>query len=728
VTPDRRVLLVAAAVSLAVSAAFLAAMLLGTGGRLSLPLDDAFIFFQYAREFAAGRPFVYNAGDPASGGATSVVTLLLDTLGWLVGFRGDGMILFALLSGTVGLSLSLTAAWRLGRALGFERPLWAPLFVGLNGPLLWGLHAGMDLPLYVAGILWTLASWAEERVRGAGRRRTLTWGALAAASRPEGLTFGVLLSLLLAAEALAGRFGAGSGRGASEADSASGARGGPAPANLPPEPGPDTARPRFGPALLVPIAAALVPMLLLFLFTGRPTPTSLLVKGAVGLPGVDAGTWLGGALEYFVSILREIYLGFDGEKPTRLQGNNASGVLFYLVPLTFLLYLVGLLPGIAREIAARRPGPFALAAAALFVSLVSASLIVPRTWHWHRYLIPTYALVLPFAALGLERVGRGLGRMAPGTPARPLAGAVLAAWLVLALPGPLYFLLAFAQNSADIAFQQRALGFWIRDQLPAGSLVAVNDAGALRYDGGHPILDLEGLTTPWLAEEKREGTSSLWEALERLPAERRPTHLVVYPSWYDPAFVKPHRAIHQRRIHRQTIAGGNPMIVYEADWSLLNSGDALSEPSLAGMTAGLRLVDRLDVADRHNERRHDYVHRAVEGQYQGLLEMAPGDDGRSLMDGGRLISRDETFTIRGLTPGRDLLVVLRSRNGFRVRLTAGDEDAGEWLEPGRAGNSWVESSYRVPGALIRAPELRLRVAVAEEHATAYTAFHYWFYQ
>jgi hypothetical protein len=694
----RRSWIIASLASLLATLLVLAAMMLATGGRWSLPLDDAFIFFQYARQFASGHFFQYNGGDAPSGGATSVVTLLIDSVGWLVGFRGDGMVVFALLSGAVGLTLSLVAAWRLGKALGMERPWWAAALVGLNGPLLWGLYAGMDLPLYVAALLWTMASWAEESAAGPGRRRTITWAALAAASRPEGMAFGILVAGLLLVEQATRR--------------REGESGGP---------------PAWAP--LIPIAVGLVPMAMLYLATGRATPTSLAVKGVLGAPGMDMGTFLGGALEYFASIVRDIFLGFDGADPQRLQANNASGVLLYLAPLTLVLWFVGCLPGVASEVSRRRPGPYLVGALAFLSAITVASLVVPRAYHWHRYLIPTYALILPFAALGLERIGAGLSRLAPD--ARPgttqhVAGAV---WLVLTLPGTLYFLLAFAQNSADIEFQQRTLARWCRANLPKEARLGVNDAGALRYDGIHPIVDFEGLVTPALTEHRRQGVASLWEALERMPAASLPTHLVVYPNWYDAALLRPHRLIRQQRILRQTIAGGNPMNVYEADWSLMGSGDAPVEADITAPLSARRLVDRLDVADRVNEREHGYVYRAVEGVYQEMLELQPGGpDGRSVMDGGRVISDGESFDLSGLAPGREAILVVRTRGGFRVTVSVDGTEAGEWVEPGRGGPNWVESSFTVPGSLIRGPKARFDVRITESHTAPWSIFHYWIYQ
>ncbi len=681
-----------ALVAAVLAALYFTAMLLGTDGHLSLPLDDAFIFFQYAREAAAGHPFQYNGTDAPSGGVTSVSAMLLYTLGYLGGFRGDAMIPFAFLIGAIGLYLTLSGAHRLGRAAGLENPGWAPLFIALNGPLLWGLFAGMDLPLYVAALVLTLASWAEEARAGSGRTRTIVWGSLCAASRAEGLTFGVLLSVLLLIEAR-------------------------------------DAAPRRRFSGLIPLAAGVVPSLVLLAFTGHPSPTSLSVKGILGVPGQDIGSWLATATGYFAAAVRGIFLGLESADPGRLQANNGSGIPLYLAPLTLLLTLAGALPGAAAEAAKRRPGPFLLSLLMFAAGLAAAALVVPRTWHWHRYLIPLYAIVLPFAALGLERVLAALSRLAPEAPVTALKKAGLLAYVVLALPGSVYFLLAYAQNSADIHYQQKALALWTRDNLPPGETMAVNDAGALRYYGNRTILDLEGLISPQMTESRRNGSGSLYEALERMPDATRPNWLVVYPNWYDAAFLRPHRLVHQRRIHRQTIAGGNPMNVYQADWSLANSGNAVTAPAVLARVAGLQLADRLDVGDVEDEHRHAYRFRSVEGQYQGLLVIENSAAGApEVMDGGRGITRDETFLLRGLTAGRDACLVLRSHSAFRVRIAVNGVDAGEWLETGKPGPNWTESVYVIPGSMITAPTAGITVSAAEPHVTAYSAFHYWIYQ
>ncbi|HRU39699.1 MAG TPA: hypothetical protein P5511_07460, partial [Candidatus Goldiibacteriota bacterium] len=55
----------------AMAGLYFISMLVFTKFRLSAPLDDAFIYFQYARKLSMGRFFEYVAGEGYSSGATS---------------------------------------------------------------------------------------------------------------------------------------------------------------------------------------------------------------------------------------------------------------------------------------------------------------------------------------------------------------------------------------------------------------------------------------------------------------------------------------------------------------------------------------------------------------------------------------------------------------------------------------------------------------------------------
>ena len=94
------------AVAIAWFAIYLASMLYHTGGRLALPLDDSFIYFQYARQAADGQFLQYNTGVEATAGATSILYMLLLVPGFWLGISGIGMVCCALLLGYIFLGLS----------------------------------------------------------------------------------------------------------------------------------------------------------------------------------------------------------------------------------------------------------------------------------------------------------------------------------------------------------------------------------------------------------------------------------------------------------------------------------------------------------------------------------------------------------------------------------------------------------------------------------------------
>ena len=52
-----------------------------TGGRLGVPLDDAWIHYQFARNLAQGDGFSYNPGEPTPGSTAPLWTLMLAGVG-----------------------------------------------------------------------------------------------------------------------------------------------------------------------------------------------------------------------------------------------------------------------------------------------------------------------------------------------------------------------------------------------------------------------------------------------------------------------------------------------------------------------------------------------------------------------------------------------------------------------------------------------------------------------
>ena len=73
-------------------------------GEFVMPLDDVYIHFQYARQMAAGQPYIYNPGLPATSGATSFLYPYVLAVGYLVGFQGLKLGLWAMIVGALALA------------------------------------------------------------------------------------------------------------------------------------------------------------------------------------------------------------------------------------------------------------------------------------------------------------------------------------------------------------------------------------------------------------------------------------------------------------------------------------------------------------------------------------------------------------------------------------------------------------------------------------------------
>jgi hypothetical protein len=663
----------------------LVSMLLSTGGALSMPLDDAYIFFQYAKMTASGHPLHYQAGGGVSVGATSLLTVWVDAIGYLCGFRGAFMSVFALLLGTGGLAAAGFASHRLGRRL-CPRAAWVPpALVLASGPVIWGAMSGMDLPLFLALVLCTAAAWPEP---GAPPPRSLfVWGALLGLCRPDAV-------FLIAPAFLFGlRF------------------------------------PSRRAWWALPLAGAALPFLIQTLATGSPQSTSMDVKSVLAAPGFTFAHWLGSGLSYLqLTIKGALGGGFVGDAGG-FASNDGSAMGFYLPSFSLFLFLLGLAPGAWDEGRRRAPGLHLLLLAWTALLLLAVAFTVPRTWHWHRYLIPVFTLVLLGAAAGAVRAGALIEtawtRLRKGDGAR-VAGTLV---VVLSLPGAAYFVTAYGRNCADIRFQHIELAEKLRTGNPVHPrILGTHDAGALAYFGDYPLLDIEGLVSPAFRRAARLGAAGIWETLERLPPGDRPDALALYPSWYDPAFLAPHRLVLAQRLFHQTIAGGNPLNVYLANWSPAGAGDRPRDPALRDLLGDRTLMADVDVADLESEDAASYRYHILDGAYDSRIEAADAADGLPVIEGGRIVSGWESFTVRGVRPGDSLLLVARSTSAFRVRVEVDGAPAGSWVQETASPGAWQEIVYRIPETLVQRETIRVKLISDDPHHSAYPAYHYWVYR
>lgn len=186
-----------------------------------------------------------------------------------------------------------------------------------------------------------------------------------------------------------------------------------------------------------------------------------------------------------------------------------------------------LLPGfIARLWLAirRREWALLLGAAWAVGHLALYALRLPVTFQHGRYAIPAMS---PLFLWGLAGLAEWLAPQAKRFLARVPSRVVLALVPALLLG---FYALGARQYAVDVGIietEMVATARWLDANLPADTLVAAHDIGALGYYASRPLLDLAGLISPEVIPFIRDETA-LAEFLHRHQAEV----LVTFPGWY----------------------------------------------------------------------------------------------------------------------------------------------------------------------------------------------------
>lgn len=665
------------------------------GGGMSLPLDDSFIYLQYARAIAEGRPFVYTPGNAPSTGSTSLwYPLLLVPPHWF-GASPSFAIAWVFGLGILAYFLVALLAGKLGAALGgWPGGVLATVLTVSSPHLLWGALSGMEIGLYAVLLLATTLAYVREREE-ARFPKFRWWVFLLAGARPEGAVLCGVFALL----ALRDAWTAGARDGARRS--------------------PTTA--------LLCVAAMAMPFIVNAAVSGSIESTSSQAKSILAEPYRETrATYIAGAPR-IVGEIAKTYASLLLPAPLAGGGNAVPAAFGWVTGIGVLLFVAGGRWGGSRRWPATWP----------IVGLVGAGVAVtalPVHWwvHYYRYLQGLFPLILVVVAAGWGRLGFMLPGRTPRAVAMLGAGAAIAIPLLVTVPRLLpeqsRMILLYGHNCQNILHQQIALGRWIDANLPRDAVVGLNDAGAIAYFGRRSTVDLVGLTSAGYARVYRSGLGCLFEHLRRQPPARLPTYFAVYPDWFP---YWPESGIFGPESFRahlgfNTICGGTDMVIYPAAWLDAKPTD---RPALGSAELVTReLVDALDHAWLEDERRHEW--RAEPEAKDVLRRYAfPDRMTRPATDGGRIIRGVERFhaTVR---PGRDLLLIMRTDGWYanQLHVSVDGKSAGIW-SVARSESAWIEPRYVVPGTLLRRdrPEFRLeRVGTASEGNVA--PFRYWLYQ
>lgn len=645
------------------------------GGSPLMPVDDAYIHFQYAKQLALGQPYIYNPGLPPSSGATSFLYPYILATGYLAGFQGLNLGLWALIVGAVALVFSGWAIFRLVRL--FAPDAFAVLIMiafMLSGSIAWHFMSGMETGLMICFTLWTLYAVVTRNLSIFTLVATLL-----ALTRPEGSIMAVIAALLL---------GISGWRTRSESR-------------------------WYLPALLLPLLAVGIQPLVNILITGTASAAGNQAKSLFGMIPAYLDVIIGRVLSNFGQLWIEL-----------LTGINRDGI-WYAPP----LLIFALIGGITLF---RKKHYVLIAIILLWLVVIAGAISTLDTafWHFKRYQMPLIALLYPLAGWGVALL---LQKRETGLK---MIGSVL---VIFALWTGFNFLGYYAQNVQSITAQPLAMARWLEANTPEDAVIAVHDVGMMRYIGNRTTLDMVGLTTPGAADAWRNGPGAVGEFLTTYQPRpdyvaayttaRGLNYLAntgVYGELlagftadYDPRY--------------NVALGDHFQGIFQPTWAGVDEAASVLQPSTLQYLTGFELVDQVDVADLASEKTHHYrwqdVERfdgfATEFYQQNYIACSVADC--TVTDGVRRINGEEIFTLN-TQPRRDAILITRVQplvaGSFEV-YAAGMKIADRWLPytPGQ----WLEIATLIPAEQITANQTEIRIVPHTPGGHYLPAMH-WLYQ
>jgi len=670
-------------------------MSVSAGQGLLMPLDDAYIHFQYAHQISVGQPYIYNPGLPPTSGATSFLYPYLLAIGDFIGFNGQTLGAWAMGIGALALALCAWLMFRLGEAV--NTPFWVALAFGLcfqlAGVFLWHSFSGMETMLAALFLLWLFYALITDRFWQA-----IGAAALCAVIRPEGAFPAVLGVGVLAWREVADT-----------------------------EPMPLYKRlrtslrqnSRHWLAFLIPFAAIALQPIVNRVLTGSFVASGNAAKSLFGMIPFELSVVTGRIIENFSRMWREFF--------------SASELFIYVAPALFVLAVIGIL----ALWSARRRAVAVWVVLTLLGGTLAISTLDTAFWHFKRYQIPLIALLWALALIGAVFLAQLISRrFSPRFAKWAYAGII--PLVVLTSIRMVNFLPAYSANVSYIAEQPYQMALWLRENAPQDAIVAVHDVGEMRYFGERTTLDMVGLTTLGAADYWRNGPGAVGELLDA----QRPDLIASYgeghglglgyladTDLYADALAE-YRVDYDPAVN---VALAAPLQgIYQADYAAADNATTVHAlPDITPYLNNMTLVDTVDVADILSEQAHDYAWHNDEDPDGFPSEYYQFDTlgcnvNCNVMDGGRRINGEETFTL-DTQAGQDLILVTRLHpaNVGSYAVYVNDTLIAERVIPSLPG-AWLEVPTLIPAEFVTEQTV-IRI-VPLTAGNSYMPYTHWAYQ
>lgn len=672
---------------------FLQTMFYYTGGHISTPTTDYFVFFQYAKQLVAGHPFEFNTGDPATSGATSLLYTAILAVGYIF-FKGMWLYVFAFLVGLLLLIGSVYLYFGIAERL-FDRSVafFSSLLFLLCGPVVFNYLGGMDFALFSFLFLAALYVFCSSL-----RHRNLILAILLGLliyTRPEGL---ILCFLFLALDIF---------YHSKEVK----------------------LRQKLW-LIVIPTVAALSLFLLNYKIAGSLATTSL-----SGRSTFDIYSFLGILTHSFSFVLMSIKGILLGTLPLGGKLGENSYVMegIFFAPFMFFFFIIGISTNANGKVGRTQIALRIMLGLAVIVAFVTDSLSTFSGINHHRYAAWAYPGIILLAVVGLDRFSHMFGQIGES-----LKKGFLSLWIIFSVLSLCMFINHFGFAGYRVYFQEIILANWINKNLPAKASIISPNGSLYKYLTNRYLIDAGGTgSKEFVGINKKNIESRILKYLQY--SNNLPQYCIMRTG--------------SRETFKELVSQGKLLIITD---SYLGNEWCIYKLNLDGIKEGLTplsptvikdinhftLIDTVDIGYLPSEQTHKYSSWTPTPETQFISQAIRAQiNGQQIWDAGRLITGGEAFEIQ-VTPAQDLLWVARIKSSLpaiflkvtsffpypfkapyiKMKVLVDNKHVADLEFTTEKPDQWQEISCIIPGKYLTAPKAKISIS------GRYGSFHHWFYQ
>lgn len=502
---------------------YLASEYIYTHGQMGVPLDDTWIHFQFADNFAKGYFYQYNPGEYTAGTTSPLYVIVLGLMSFIIyNFIISSVFissLFYILSCIFIYKISLNIFSSIDYLKDiFNSSELTPEYISLiialltsfTGRIVWSALSGMETTMFMFFSILGIYYHIKNLQSGNFSLLPPLFISLAAASRPEGyLLFAIYLfdstANLIKAKTIKQNIL------------------------------------KLLTAVLIFVIITFPYLIFSYIISGHFFPNTFRGQGG-GISLIPNFNYLRIALIYF------------------FRDNFITGA-FYIFSVIFYIYNI-------KKYFSELKLLNLMFLWTILLPLVM-SVLIPNWRHHVRYLIPLLpfvnliAVYLLFSVMDLSYLVRLKVFILNKKN-------VLAVIILFSFTYYIVYAVALGKNTDNINSQQVKLAEWVRANVGRNETIALNDIGAITFINKNRIIDMAGLVTPEILKYRTYNWNDNLDSVNYLLKKNNVSYIIIYDDWfreYLNKFGSSLTYVTSAVLEDNTICGGIEMKVYKTNFN-----------------------------------------------------------------------------------------------------------------------------------------------------------------